>query len=882
MFKFWFFALSILCLCNCQNKQHIKNNSFETLQNDIEVPSILYKKESSYRTLPVQKINYQLIFDLTNKTKFEIDSQISFHLSNNDNPIFMDFINFKINKMIINGKDVYPNYNGKRLKLNQSNLKIGNNVLKIVYTGMYQQRNDGLNYWIDSKDNRTYLYSKLHSKGAATLFPTFSQQESLSTFNLLVYAPFDWHIISTTKEIKVPSLLTKTNNSPKLPQPILWQFPTTKPMKPANFSIFAGPFNIQKSTNQGITLRFLSPKSKAKDLQYKISNWLSTTNQSLEKLNNYLNIKYPFKKYDQVWLPNLIPRSYNSTTTVMFTNKLLLNKNNELQKNLITSSLGKQWFSYYINESHSSFNWLNESLNEYVSQKISLNKSHTSSILIDAYHRDKKNAYNHDRLIDDNLSSISNSNNVASLLQIKKNTIKSIALFKQLNFKLGDNAFRSLLKNYLKNQQHSNVTPPVFFAMLANKASISNWQNEWLYTPGVNQIEVNFQCENNLVNRLSIVQYPDNSESLRQQKIKLGFFYKNDNTLKLNKTLPVFYQNVLTDVPLAVNTPCPDFVYANYQDFGYVDVKLTIETIQNILLYLNNFDDPMFGLMVWQNLWQSVLNGHLSPQNYLSAVLINLPKEKNIAINEQILSDLHSFKNYLSSLPLTNKPYVNLASKALAELSFQQVVENKKHPKIQQLWLNAYIEFSNKKNYLDHISYLLNNYDKRIPTLSQKQRWAVIKQLNRYDYPMATHYIREEAKKDPSQQGKISKLLAYIVQPVATEKRHALASLTRLSPTIQQQVMSHLYPPEQGLLRTATIEDRFKVIITINSQAKTQPTFMENYSKYLTPNQCVEEIRQRLADILRGDLPNNIRQNIEQNRLNIKYCINFKKGLVKS
>lgn len=910
MLKLWSLFLLLIFICSCQSPVLVKDSANKAPQEVNFVNQVNFipldananintststDTDSNYRPRfrpiktnqdrMIRQVEYQLVFNLHPRGSFEVDSEISFYLANHSNDISIDLLNAKIKNIQINNKQIYPDYDGKRLKLSASLLKSGKNTLKLLYNGQYNQSGSGLNTWQDPTDNQIYVYSHIQQQGAGTLIPSFQQSGTLATFNLLVFAPSNWHVISTTKENKVPNILGTASKQKSSGQQNLWQFAESHNMKPENFALFAGPFHILESANDKTLLRFISPQSVGTVHQNEVNaiRWLNHTSQSLTSLSHFLSTKYPFYKYDQIWMPTQLKHYDNATAVTMLTDKEILESETDkvLQKSLITDTLAKQWFGHLINTPNWQHDWLNESLSQYVTSLIRLDNDANSPIWLNYYTDEKPIAYNQDRLNDDNLATSANNKQVNITQQKMISRIKGIALLKQLHFSLGEPAFRLMLKKYLTNFEYSNTSPTAFFSMLDQfrLEYFELWQQHWLQTPGINQINVDLQCTDGVISQLKLIQRPDKSKTLRRQKVNLALFHADIKGLHVKNVIPVTYQGQNTNVKDAINLACPDFIYANYQDFGYVEVNITSKEIKPVINHFNNIDDPLLSLMIWRSLWQSVLNGQLLPQDYLSIVLLNLPSEQNLQINRHIRDTLFKFNHFLFTLPIVNESYINKAAEAIAELSLQKVFATKDYPKLQKIWLDSYIAFANKTSHLDHLAYLLKNHDARLPKLSQTQRWNIIKQLNRYDYPQSTRLIENEAKKDPSMQGKVAKLLAYVVKPVATEKRHTLESLTRLPAEIQRQVMANIYPPEQGLLRAATVEERLAFITKANDKIKNHPHFFENYSQYLTPDFCIKELRNNLNFPLKNPLPPKVRKNIEQKRLEISQCIKIKQQL---
>ena len=87
-------------------------------------------------------------------------------------------------------------FNGQRIKLPISDIRLGWNVVSLKYFTPYQQNRTGLHQFIDSADNEQYLYSQFEAYHCFRVFPCFDQPSLKAKMTLSVLCPQEWVTVS--------------------------------------------------------------------------------------------------------------------------------------------------------------------------------------------------------------------------------------------------------------------------------------------------------------------------------------------------------------------------------------------------------------------------------------------------------------------------------------------------------------------------------------------------------------------------------------------------------------------------------------------------------------------------------------------------------------
>ena len=784
------------------------------------------------RSARIAEVSYQITLDLTQAEHFSGSTQVNFQLSDTSTPLSLDLLRADIKSFIINGHKIYPSYNGKAFILSPSLLVPGSNTVEISYTQNYGNNGMGLVRFVDPTDANVYLESNFSPNAASMMFPSFDQPDLKASYSLNVTAPKDWVVISSVKEQQV--IESSESNQ--------WRFPTSPILSPHMFSLHAGDYHIWQDDNakSKYPIRLFARQTIADDISPQL--WFETIDKGLRFMEEYLHTPYPFDKFDLLLSPALTNKDSLASAAVASIDESIALVSGlspkDQQKHIAKSSitgLSAQWFGALITMNWWDQSWLNMSLRSLITNKTLAHFGYGPQESKQLYDPIKSRAYMDDVLFANHiyvpgLPSVGVYKGEASLLGLE-----------QL---IGESGFRLGLESYLEKFAYRNASPADFFTSqsIHAKRDLGQWQRDWLFTPGVNTIRAEFTCKNNRISEFSLLQSPasEQSPTLREQKITLALFTKGRNELHRVRSISVTYKGERTRVNQLNGTRCPDLVYPNYLDSGYVKVNLDSRSFETAKQHLNMVSEPQLRSMLWQSLWESVSDGELALNEYLGVAFINLPKEKVPAILEQVLINLHQSKADLEQILPNHSSYIQMALKGLEQMSLRKAMVNGENADIQRLWFNAYIQFSRSQDALTHLAKLLaGNSSIKGLEINQEMRWNIITQLNRYDYLGSRSLIDRELSNDQSQRGQDAAIAARVSRPEAGIKRYWLTHIqhdSELPFSTLSIAMAHLYPREQQRLSSASSELRLESLTQIDEQKSDR--FMQLYGRYLIPTRC--------------------------------------------
>ncbi|MGI2104409.1 aminopeptidase N [Shewanella frigidimarina] len=870
---------SLIALCCASVVSCSSSLSTSSLQRDGS--AYISQVQAQARSSVVSNAQYELTFFLSEHSQFSAKSIVHFDLSSVPKSLTLDLNKANIKQFIVNGTKVYPNYNGAYIVLNQSLLVDGHNAVEVEFTREHSTNGEGLHRFVDPVDSKVYLYSHFEPAAAQQMFAVFDQPDLKASYQINVHAPKDWQVISAMRETNVVDQ-GDTN---------LWTFPATPKLSPYNFSMHAGPYHVWEDNSGRYPMRLFSRQSVAN--QVTPQDWFTYTKQGLDFFDRYFGIAYPFKKYDQVLVPDFLYGAMENAGAITFSeDRFLFNakmtaEQKERLAGVIMHEMAHQWFGDLVTMKWWNGLWLNESFASFMGTLATSEATEFSHAWRTFYASGKQAAYHQDSLVTTHPIEVPVATSQNAFDNIDAITYqKGASTIKQLRHLLGEETFRRGVSQYLQQYSYQNAELNDFIDSLAKASGrdLSLWTKEWLYAAGVNTIKAQYTCQRGQIDSFGLVQTSDDEEhpTLREQRVQLGLFNKTRYGLEKQQVIAVTYKGAYTEVDELIGEVCPDLVYPNYDDWGFVKVALDSSSFNTAKQSLGQVTDPLLRSMLWQSMWDSVIDGNTSLDQFLNIALINAPLEKDYTILGQVLGNLQRAKNYLDLMAPANTAYNSKISKALSQMSLRMSMESYRNSDFQRRWFDAYISLSSHGDALKHIQSLLQSKS-HIKGLSidQDLRWAMIRQLNRYDYGDALALLAKEKHLDQSDSGEKAAIAAEVIRPQSSLKRQWLNTIENNDSMAFSKIrvaMYNIYPAEQKLLSAATAEQRFANLALMDDKG---PVFMRSFAAQLIPTDCSAANIDAISQVLdtQTGLSKLARRALLETRQQEQRCVKIKQTL---
>jgi aminopeptidase N len=810
----------------------------------------LSQQDAAARSARVSNVDYALEFTLTGKPGFSGVTTAHFDLADNSAPLTIDLDKATVKSVTVNGKTVDAKYNNWFVTIAAADLVKGRNTVVIAYERLHSTNGEGLHRMVDPVDGRVYTYSHFEPAAAHQMFAVFDQPDLKATYQVTATAPADWHVVSTTRE-------TSIENAGAVRR---WVFPKTKKLSPYNFSLHAGPYKVWEDKSGKYPMRLFARQSVA--AQVTPEDWFRYTKQGLAFFDDYFGIPYPFEKYDQLLVPDFLYGAMENAGAITFAEARFLHKAKmtDAQRlslaSVIMHEMAHQWFGDLVTMQWWNGLWLNESFASFMGTLATAEATEFKDAWQNFYSTGKQAAYVQDQKVTTHPIEVPVPSTLNAFDNIDAITYsKGASTLVQLRHLLGPETFRKGVHNYLTKYSWRNAKLEDFIGSLGEAAGrdLSGWTRQWLYEAGVNTIAANFTCNGGKDGKIGSFTLQQTAASralptLREQRVQVATFKLDGGKLTPLQTVPVTYAGASTRVPGLVGTACPDLVYPNYQDWGFVKVQLDGRSFATARENLAKVDDALLRTMLWQSLWDGVRDGKLPLNEFIKTALVNAPQEKDYTLLGDVLGKVAAARDYLDQMG-TRSAWATQTRAALEEMAWNGVLAYKGNDNFQRRWFGSYVSLASTPAALDRLAGIV---DSGAPVqglaVNQDLRWAILRQLNRYDHPGSAARIDAELKRDNSDAGQAAALAATVSRPDPKVKAEWLGTVENLKTELPfskvRTAINYLYPSGQNALGEQTAAKRLAQLPALDKTAG--PVYMRAYASALIPTGCTPASVKRL------------------------------------
>lgn len=809
---------------------------------------------ATFRKKQIADIAYHFDIDLLDRDLFRGVATIDFTLVKPGDAVTLDFDAGEVTSVTVNGVAIETDYQKWFITLPNNSVKEGMNTVVIEYQRPYVSNGAGLNQYQDTASGNYYLYTQFEPYEANKFAPVFDQPNLKATMSMTVNAPEGWQVISTTRENAIESI----------PGGRRWHFPSSLTLPTYVFSLHAGPYTVWEDDYQLTPLRLFARSEVADRVDPEL--WFSITRDSFAFFNAYYDFPYPFHKYDQVIVPNFNFGAMENVGAVTFSENRFVQAGAPTPTEtvrlalVIAHEMAHMWFGNVVTMDWWSGLWLNESFATLMSYKaIDANPQYGDAA--NSFLTLKNWGYYEDQLvtthpIDMGVSHPGEAFNLIDGISYAKGA----AVLKQLSHLVGQEAFRTAIADYIKKHQYSNTTLNDFTKAISQTSGLemSTWKVEWLYVPGVNTIKPEYSCEDGYLTALAIRQSsPPQWPELRRQRVQLAFFTRQPGGhMTLSSTLPVTYDTAYTQASLPEESRivCPDFVYANYEEWGYVKLALDETSLAALKTGgVSQFKDDYLRSAVWQILWDMTQTMSLSLTDYVHFLVANINDESNVTTLESLKKIVTHAFDELESMP--SSATITGLLRSLETTSWQLFEQAGDGTIKQRVFFEFAVGSTHSPEKLAHLKTLLTGKNPPELLANQDLRWLAVQRLNRYAVAGADELADQELQRDDSETSRQAALVAQAIQPKMAIKRAWLEKLLDDSEKVKMSdlriVWENLFPGRQRQLHQQLSEEILSALPKLS--ATRDAIFLDKMTGPLLPTACRQASVDALARIIDGN-----------------------------
>lgn len=523
-------------------------------------------------------------------------------------PVILDFREpaSSVASVTLNGKSAQYSMQDEHLVIPSGQALKGKNTICIEFKAGDQSLNR----------NDEYLYTLLVPDRARTLFPCFDQPDMKALYTLTLEIPEEWVAVSNTRileETAVDGIRTV-------------KFGQTEPLSTYLFSFVAGKFSHKRYDDGKHTFsayyRETDPRKTAQ-----IDDIFSQVASSLEWLEEYTGIPYPFAKYDLIILPGFQYGGMEHTGATLYNERsMFLGEHPTLSEKLSRTELiahetAHMWFGDFVTMKWFDDVWTKEVFANYFASRIA------EPLFPEVNHDlNRLRSFNSSALGEDRTAGtvpiqqpLDNLNSAGLVYgQIIYN--KAPVMMEKLVELMGEKLFREGIGIYLERFAYSNATWDDLVGILDSLSAedLREFSRVWVGSKGMP--DLSFSAEKNILTATQTDPFGRGLQWPQRFSVKVSEDGKTWKEVEMNMNAGT----VQTDAGMH-----PAYILPNTDGRGYGRFLLDKASLEWLLDNWKSIEDETEKQSSLMNLYENYLYGKISPYDFYSSIMKGLPTETN-------------------------------------------------------------------------------------------------------------------------------------------------------------------------------------------------------------------------------------------------------------
>ncbi len=614
--------------------------------------SNLTRDEARNRADLLSVESYQVELDLTGQAdSFASVTTARFACTRPGESTFIELTAPAVTEITLNGEPVALSaFDGDRIALAVLAVR---NELRVVARCAYSRTGEGLHRFTDPADGSVYLYSDLETYDAHRVYACFDQPDLKATFELTVTAPADWKVIS--------NMASEAAARPAAQGSARWHFPATPVLPTYITAIAAGPYHEVTGEHDGIPLGIYCRQSLATYLDP--DELFEITRQGFDFYQRAFRVRYPFGKYDQLFVPEFKAGAMENAGCVTFLEDYVFRSrvtdaDRQVRAETILHEMGHMWFGDMVTMKWWDDLWLNESFATWASFVALTEATRWADAWTAFAQGPKAYAYRQDQLP----STHPIAADIPDIQAVEVNFDgityeKGASVLKQLVAYVGQDNFLAGVRDYFGKHAWGNATLTDLLASLEQESGepsgpsaagrragkdtrdLAAWSKSWLETAGVNTLRPSYDVdEDGAFTRFAVLQEaPASHPVLRPHRIAIGLYDRGAEGIGRRMSLEVNIDGAVTEVPQLVGEARPDLVLVNDEDLTYAKIRLDDHSLGTVVGGISEITASLPAALCWAAAWDMTRDAEMSTQDYLALVGSGAPSISEIPVLERLL-----------------------------------------------------------------------------------------------------------------------------------------------------------------------------------------------------------------------------------------------------
>jgi aminopeptidase N len=740
-----------------------------------EIPDGIPRALAQERATRVSDLHYQLSYDLVPRAPTtDATETIRFNLIVASTPLLLDFRDGQVSDLRINGASLPVEIQHGHLILPAASLRSGENTVETKFTANIGAAGKAITRFEDHDDGSEYLYTLFVPMDASMAFPCFDQPDLKGRFKLQITVPSGWTVISN--EARVGTGFAGFAE---------YGFSETEPIPTYLFAFAAGP-SVNVHPQAGMPNVWVRA-SKAKSAESEIPTVQTTAADGIRYLSDYFAQPFPFPKYEMVLIPGFAYGGMEHAGCTFLREESVIFRtaptaNNRFARDtLVLHELTHQWFGDFTTMRWFDDLWLKEGFAQYMAYKTLADLRPNEPVWQRFYQSIKPAAYG----IDETQGTTPIYQDIANLNSAKSAYgaivySKAPGVLRQLNYVIGDDAFRRGLQLYLAQHKYGNATWSDLIAAFqsASGRNLDTWAEMWIRHRGMPRVDAAFTCDSSHSVAITLTETPilgGNDVWPLATEILLV------NPDGFSHTARAEFDGRSRSVHIHMGGPgatCPAWIFANNNDHAYglfpLDAKSRDAIMDQLAASGPAVSDLFRRTLLWGSLWDSVRQVELDPVLYVHNALAALPHERDESLAASILARTQTAIHHYVRASLQPEFLAQGAALAASGMTHERDHD------LRIVWFRSLAGFAAQPAGAAVMKDLLRG-TQTIPgvELRQQDRWSLVTALIAYNDPEADAVFEAEKKRDPSGDGLKYAWVAQAARPEAATKQRYFADFTR-------------------------------------------------------------------------------------------------------
>ena len=608
----------------------------------------LTRNEARDRARLLAVDSYAVELDLTAGDKtFTSVTTVRFSCASPGSTTFIELEAEKVSEIVLNGEAVATSaFANGRIALPPL---AASNELRIRADCVYSRTGEGLHRFTDPVDGEVYLYTHFEPADAHRLFACFDQPDLKATFEFTVTAPSGWIVVSNNTPDLAGEPVGAGGPPPGDPQaaprPVRWHFPPTPVMPAYITAVCAGPYHEVRDAYDGIPLGIYCRRSLAEYLDP--AEIFEVTKQGFAFYHESFGMRYPFGKYDQLFVPEFNQGAMENAGCVTFLEEYVFRSrvtdaHREARAETILHEMAHMWFGDLVTMRWWDDLWLNESFATFAGTLALAEATRWTGAWTTFAQLFKTLAYRQDQLP----STHPISADIPDIGAVEVNFdgityYKGASVLKQLVAYVGLDNFLAGVRRYFERHAWGNATLNDLLTALEETSGrdLASWSKEWLESAGVNTLRPEFDVgpDGTFTSFAVLQEAPAEHPALRTQRIAIGLYERGGGGIRRRHRVELDVSGARTEVPELAGRKRPDLVLVNDDDLGYAKIRLDDSSLRTVVDGIGDITESLPASLCWAAAWDMCRDAETPARDYLRLVTSGVDSVQDITVAQNLL-----------------------------------------------------------------------------------------------------------------------------------------------------------------------------------------------------------------------------------------------------